>query len=112
MRKYQTLHRYSCVQEYIDLEIDNFRNNLIRVRYLCLQLLLKHVAGICCMCCLQTRMILNIGNVVFASVFAVASIWGMNLADDHVDSTTLFDVVSVILMLMATSRHWAQHKNL
>lgn len=44
---------------------------------------------------MQTRMILNIGNVVFASVFAVASIWGMNLADDHTDSRVVFDVVSM-----------------
>lgn len=43
---------------------------------------------------LQTRMIINMGNVVFASVFAVTSIWGMNLADDHVDSRAIFDVVS------------------
>ena len=43
---------------------------------------------------MQTRMILNIGNVVFTSVFAVASIWGMNFADDHADSQTIFDVVS------------------
>ena len=44
---------------------------------------------------MQTRMILNIGNVVFASVFAVASIWGMNLADEHADSRAVFDVVSM-----------------
>jgi len=75
----ETMNEYiSDTEEYIDLEIDNFRNNLIR-----------------------TRMILNIGNVVFASVFAVASIWGMNLADDHVDSTTLFDVVTIACYLGA-----------
>lgn len=36
---------------------------------------------------------MNSGNLVFTAIFAVASIWGMNLTDNHVDSRADFDVV-------------------
>jgi len=43
---------------------------------------------------LQTRMILNAGNLVMAMVFVVSSIFGMNLSDDHQESYVLFTLVS------------------
>ncbi|KAL3154514.1 hypothetical protein ABBQ32_013975 [Trebouxia sp. C0010 RCD-2024] len=70
----ETMNEYiSDTEEYIDLEIDNFRNNLIR-----------------------TRMILNAGNLALAMVFAVVSIWGVNLSDKHTDNYALFVVVTVV----------------
>lgn len=85
------------MQEYIDLEIDNFRNNLIRVSWLqqCLcsgrhTVLTDHVHR------LQTRMILNAGNLALAMVFAVVCIWGMNLSNKHTDSYALFVVVGLV----------------
>ena len=44
----------------------------------------------------QTRMILNAGNLAMAMVFAVVSIWGMNLSDRHSDNYALFVVVSLM----------------
>ena len=56
---------------------------------------------------LQTRMILNAGNLVMAMVFVVSSIFGMNLSDDHQESYVLFTLVSTtwcsILMLHTTT---------
>ncbi|DBA67446.1 TPA: hypothetical protein ACH3X2_001730 [Trebouxia sp. C0005] len=70
----ETMNQYiSDTEEYIDLEINNFRNNLIR-----------------------TRMILNAGNLVMAMVFVVSSIFGMNLSDLHQESYVLFALVSVV----------------
>ncbi|DBB04051.1 TPA: hypothetical protein ACH3X1_013106 [Trebouxia sp. C0004] len=69
----ETMNEYiSDTEEYIDLEINNFRNNLIR-----------------------TRMILNAGNLVMAMVFVVSSIFGMNLSDHHQESYVLFTLVTV-----------------
>lgn len=45
---------------------------------------------------LQTRMILNVGNLAMAMVFAVVSIWGMNLSDRHSDNYALFIMVSLM----------------
>ena len=39
-------------------------------------------------------MILNAGNLSMAMVFAVVSVWGMNLSDKHTGSYPLFVVVS------------------
>ena len=39
-------------------------------------------------------MILNAGNLAMAMVFAVSSIWGMNLSDNHQESYALFALVS------------------
>ena len=50
-------------------------------------------------CRLQTRMILNAGNLALAMVFAVVSVWGMNLSDKHADSYALFVVVCLTLRL-------------
>ena len=87
------------MQEYIDLEIDNFRNNLIRVSTAVLSLLpaCHHACGIqWVVCgCLQTRMILNAGNLAMAIIFAVVSIWGINADDRHTDSYALFVAVSL-----------------
>ncbi len=55
------------------------------------------------MVCLQTRMILNAGNLAMAMVFVVTSIWGMNLSDDHTGSYTLFALVSLQLLHNAVS---------
>lgn len=91
---------WAVVQEYIDLEIDNFRNNLIRVS-------LQQQYQFCCMYSvltrgvrrLQTRMILDAGNFALAMVFAVVSIWGVNLSDKHTDSYALFVVVCMVVCL-------------
>ena len=40
------------------------------------------------------RMILNAANLASAIVFAIVSIWGMNLSDNHTTSYPLFLVVS------------------
>ena len=50
-------------------------------------------------CGLQTRMILNAGNLALAMVFAVVSVWGMNLSDRHADNYALFVVVCLTLCL-------------
>lgn len=44
-------------------------------------------------------MILNAGNLALAMVFAVVSIWGVNLSDKHTDNYALFVVVCMVVCL-------------
>lgn len=48
-------------------------------------------------------MILNAGNLALAMVFAVVSVWGMNLSDKHADNYALFVVVCLTLVLLCVT---------
>jgi magnesium transporter len=72
--KLQTMSEYiDDTEEFIDLEIDNFRNNLIR-----------------------TRMTLNAAALCVAVCFALDNVWGMNL-DDELQTSYLAYVLVAIL---------------
>ena len=93
------------MQDYINIELDNQRNQLIRVSGLCW---LGQQSGPrttqACMfdwqCCLQIELVLTAATFAVAIIGSIAGIFGMNLNNGHEDSHTLFLVVGGMLQTL------------
>lgn len=95
------------MQDYINIELDNQRNQLIRVSD-------NSVAGFANLltasdvhlnvhCWLQIELVLTAATFAVAIIGSIAGIFGMNLNNNHEDSHTLFLVVRVLCVLSTCS---------
>lgn len=101
--------KWTFLQDYINIELDNQRNQLIRVSD-------NSVAGFANLltasdvhlnvhCWLQIELVLTAATFAVAIIGSIAGIFGMNLNNNHEDSHTLFLVVRKCFLCVVCVEH-------